>query len=75
MTEKQFNWDTIDGDVIFYEDGAMMDYDDVVDLLNELNDENEQLKQQLADVDRLIDDLGHDEMRRQYEEIFKGDVE
>lgn len=37
--------------------------------------ENEQLKQQLADVERLIDDLGHDEMRRQYEEIFKGDVE
>lgn len=49
--------------------------DEIVDLLNQLNEENEQLKQQLADVDRLIDDLGHDEMRRQYEEIFKGDVE
>ena len=41
MTEKQFEWDTIDGDVIFYEDGAVIDYDDVVDLLNE----NKQLKE------------------------------
>lgn len=45
--------------------------EEIVGLLNE----NEQLKQQLADIDRLIYDLGHDEMRRQYEEIFKGDVE
>ena len=41
----------------------------------ELRKENDELKQQLADIDRLIYDLGHDEMRRQYEEIFKGDVE
>ena len=45
------------------------------DKYKEVKKENEQLKQELADVDRLIDDLGHDEMRRQYEEIFKGDVE
>lgn len=43
--------------------------------LSKLQKENEQLKQELADIDSLIYDLGHDEMRRQYEEIIKGDVE
>ena len=80
MTEKRFTtvelpkpnkWG------IWY-DGAYLSTYQVCILLNEYVDvkkEKEQLKQQLADVDRLIDDLGHDEMRRQYEEIFKGDVE
>ena len=49
--------------------------EDYLKLGKSLKKENEQLKQQLADVDSLIYDLGHDEMRRQYEEIFKGDVE
>ena len=43
--------------------------------VRELEKENKQLKQQLADIDSLIYDLGHDEMRRQYEEIIKGDVQ
>lgn len=41
----------------------------------ELKRENEELKQQLVDIDKLIYDLGHDEMQRQYEEIIKEDGE
>lgn len=37
----------------------------------ELQKENGELKQQLADIDKLIYDLGHNEMQRQYEEITK----
>lgn len=36
-----------------------------------LQKENEELKQQLADIDKLIYDLGHNEMQRQYKEIIK----
>lgn len=57
------------------------------DLLNQIEDEkkrngkiatkyfeeNEQLKKEGADVERLIDDLGSEELRRQYEEIINGD--
>lgn len=46
-------------------------FDKLCETFEQCLDENEQLKKQLADVDRLIDDLGHDEMRRQYEEIFE----
>ena len=42
--------------------------------MRDLVNENKQLKQQLASIDRLIDDLGSDEMCRQYNEII-GDVE
>ena len=45
MTEKRFSWEVIDHDCLFYDDGAVIDYDDVVDLLNELHEENGQLKQ------------------------------
>ena len=41
----------------------------IVRKLNILTDENEQLKKEGADVERLIDDLGSEELRRQYEEI------
>lgn len=50
MNEKDleiFTWDKIDGDIVFYENEAMIDYDDVVELLNEidrLRKENEELK-------------------------------
>ena len=57
---------------------------DVCELLNELNDENKELKDknsqlqetlafrsnQLALMERLVDDLGSDEMARQMEEIL-----
>ena len=46
MTEKRFKWDICDGDALFYEDNAVIDYDDVVDLLNQLNKEVEQRKQE-----------------------------
>lgn len=41
------------------------------DRVERLEVENEELKQQLADIDKLIYDLGHNEMQRQYEEITK----
>ena len=37
---------------------------------NKLKKENMELKQQLTKIDRLIDDLGSEEMRRQYEVIL-----
>ena len=40
----------------------------VMDRLNELNDENKQLKQHIDFADKLIDELGHEEMKRQWEE-------
>lgn len=40
----------------------------------QLKQENEELKQQLVDIDKLIYDLGHNEMQRQYEEI-KGETD
>ena len=42
--------------------------DDVVDCLNALHEENEQLKQHIDFADKLIDDLGHNEMKRQWGE-------
>ena len=36
-------------------------------------DENEQLKKELYLIDKLIEDLGSEELRRQYEEIINGD--
>ena len=38
--------------------------------MNELNDENEQLKQENNDLIKLINDLGSEEMDRQMEEIL-----
>lgn len=35
MAEKRFSWEVIDHDCLFYDDGAVIDYDDVVDILNE----------------------------------------
>jgi len=36
--------------------------------LSKLQKENEQLKQHIDFADKLIDDLGHNEMKRQWEE-------
>ena len=47
MTTKRFDWDVCDGDVLFYENGAVIDYDDIVELLNELHEENIVLKQEV----------------------------
>lgn len=73
MTEKRFYLDENGINDREYE-FSVLGEDELVDIINGIVDENEELKQQLADIDRLIYDLGHDEMRRQYEEIFKGDV-
>lgn len=39
---KKYTWDVCDGDALFYENGAVIDYDDVVDLLNK---QDKQIKQ------------------------------
>ena len=57
-------------DVEIMDNGKSMTYKEVVDLLNE----NEQLKQEGANVERLIDDLGSEELKRQYEEIINDEV-
>lgn len=44
------------------------------DLLLKFEKENKELKQQLSDIDKLINDLGSEEMCRQYDEII-GDFE
>ena len=44
MSNEKFSWDVIDHDVIFYENDAVIDYDDVVDLLNEQDADNKQLR-------------------------------
>lgn len=90
MTEKRFHFDYVCGDTGLIDEQAelkwfienccsIQDLKDnwkiVCDKLNELNEENEELKQQLADIDRLIDDLGNNEMQRQYEKITKEELE
>ena len=62
---KRFTWEVIDGDPLFYDDDAMIDYDDVVDLLNELSEENSQykiltdeLKRQNKKLKARLEDLG-----------------
>lgn len=74
MTEKRF-WilNTLTKYSGIKDGHKLLTFDEVVELLNALSDDNEQLKQELENVDRLIDDLGSEELRRQYEEIFKGD--
>lgn len=54
MTEKRFKADNYYFE-IWDNDGILLSFDQTVNLLNQLNDENEQLKQQLANVDKLID--------------------
>ena len=77
MTEKRYDviYEKEPRGQVVTDDGIPCTARTCVTRLNRLTEENEQLKQQLADIDSLIYDLGHDEMRRQYEEIFKGDVE
>ena len=47
MTEKRFTWDVCEHDAMFYDNGAVIDYDDVVDLLNNLHKENIRLQSEL----------------------------
>ena len=47
MAEKRFDWDVCDGDVLFYENGAVIDYDDVIELLNEQDEHIQLLKKEL----------------------------
>lgn len=54
MTDKRFDWDVCDGDVLFYENGAVIDYDDVLEILNNLSGENEQLKKEIKQLHQKI---------------------
>ena len=57
MTEKRFKWDVCSYDPMFYDNGGVIDYDDVVDILNQLNDENEQLKKENKELKEQIEEL------------------
>lgn len=66
MTEKRFTsdgWKICEGE---HHIGMIQ----ASNLLNELYDENLQLKQQNDKLIRLIDDLDHEEMDRQMQEIL-----
>ena len=52
MTKKKFKWDVCEHDVMFYENGEVIDYDDVVDELNKLYEENQQLKNKLSKIEK-----------------------
>ena len=57
MTEKRFSWEVIDNDCLFYDDGAVIDYDDVVDELNALHEENQELKEKLRKIEEITHNL------------------
>lgn len=86
MTEKYELRLCNDGNYYVYHKGVLInapyisfdkfnkeDAESIIGELNHLSNENEQLKKEGADVERLIDDLGSEELRRQYEEIINGD--
>lgn len=57
MTEKRFTYDFVSVDCpLFYDNEGVIDYDDVVDLLNSLYKENQQLKQSNKDAKYIIKD-------------------
>lgn len=78
MTEKRFEVVMNEFDEVEYimDKVAMEDRDfaEFIDFVEDICNENEQLKQELYHIDKLIEDLGHEEMKIQYEEIC-GDVE
>ena len=58
MTEKRFNMEYVHGNTTIWhitDCGEHIPDEKLCDLLNELNDENEQLKKQLASINQLID--------------------
>lgn len=65
MTEKRFTveewdiWDYADSMLVIFKDGEFINNKDVVDLLNELHEENEQLKQRISELELLNDGLNH----------------
>lgn len=72
MTEKRFEWDVCVSDAMFYDNGAVIDYDDVVDLLNKLSEENEQLKQALREQ---LEDNGNAYIIEIMDKLFKLDYD
>lgn len=57
MNAKRFDWDVCEGDALFYEDGAVIDYDDVVELLNKLYEENQELRMYLDWQDMELEEM------------------
>ena len=77
MTEnKRFTWDVCVSDAMFYDNGAVIDYDDVVDLLNEQHEtiiDNEEyikdLEYQLKGFKKDYNDCG--EYLKEYQQKVK----
>ena len=53
MTKEKYTWEVVEYDPMFYEEGAVIDYDDVVDLLNEQDQRIKELKRMLQLVSEL----------------------
>lgn len=54
MSEKRFTYNFVSVDCpLFYDEGGVIDYDDVVDLLNELYEENQTIKDVLIDLNKI----------------------
>ena len=47
MTEEKYTWEVVDHDQMFYENKEAIDWDDVVDLLNEQDQKIKELEQEL----------------------------
>lgn len=62
-----FTWDKIDGDIVFYENEAMIDYDDVVELLNENNQLKSDLKWWSKTAEARLKEI--DRLRKENEEL------
>ena len=57
MSEKRFTvMKKFDGSYVICDKGKMLVADDCCDLLNELHEENEQLKDQLRNLRRLVNE-------------------
>ena len=62
------------GKLVHYDVFEKGQVNEIIQYMMKLEKENEELKQQLSDIDKLINDLGSEEMCRQYDEII-GDFE
>ena len=54
---KKYTWDVCEGDCLFYKDGAVIDYDDVVDLLNEQDQQIRELKEDNKQYKLIVESL------------------
>lgn len=71
MTKKRFKADKYYFEI--WDNGDfLLSFDQTVDLLNQLNDENKQLKQKIKSINEILnEDIGYIESFRKIEEVLK----